>query len=186
LSADDRRDAERIITNIATAKSAHEKTRIVFQELRRDEVVTGVGVSLRPGEKPRDIVPRSDFADRAGAADTEEETIHRRTECDRVTLTLVAPELSGDDHKWKFSLGAKTVWARITDPSFNERLKPGSNSAPRMVTGIRMDVDIETVQELRDGVWVIVEQTITEVHKMSEPLSQPDWVNSPVQGDQPR
>jgi hypothetical protein len=185
LSEDEKRDVEQTVVRIATAKSTAEKARRVYFELSKDDAVTGVGVSLVPGVRPQHVVPRSEFAERAGMLMVDEELVPRRTETDRLTLTLAAPALQEGDYKWKFQLGGKAVWAHMHDPDFQARLSPGSNSAPRMVTGIRMDVDLETVQELKEGVWTTVNQTVKRVYQLSEPVTQPRWLESPVQGDEP-
>ncbi|MBA3677306.1 MAG: hypothetical protein H0W74_07885 [Sphingosinicella sp.] len=184
FSDEDRREVEEIAARVAASKSAREKAAKVYRELQRDDAVTGVGVSFVPGARPSDVVPRAQFGDRGGTLSVIEETIVRRTQVDRLTLTLVAPALSDMELKWKFLLGSKTVWAFMDDPDFKERLRPGSNSAPRMVTGIRMDVEIETVQEMRDGVWNNVEQRIKKVHGLSEPTLQPGWLDAPTKPPQ--
>lgn len=185
LSDDEKKEIEEIVRRIVAARTTNEKAMNVYRELRKDEAVTGVGVSLTPGRAPPYVVPRSEFAERGGLFETDDEIIHRRTERDRIVLTLVAPELSGDEHKWKFIFGAKTLWAHMDDQDFKLRLAPGSNSAPRMVTGIRMDVDIETVQEMREGVWTTIEHRIIKVHSLSEPITQPAWLSAPTQDEKP-
>jgi len=186
LTVDEKRDAEQIVQRIATSKSTGAKSRTVYEELRKDPVVTGVGIAFQPGVRPNHIVPRSEFAERAGSAEIEQETISRRTETDRLTLTLAAPEISGSDNKWKFTLAGKTLWARMGDDEFKNRLRPGSDSAPHMVTGIRMDVTIETDQELRNSVWTTINQTIVKVHSLAEPLLQPGWLDSPTENEKPQ
>jgi len=186
LTASEQKEIEEIVRQIANARSPREKTSKVFAELARDQAVTGVGVSLRPGQRPPSVVPRSEFAERAGIISIEEEIVERRMERDRVTLTLLAPALDEEDHKWKFQLGAKTLWAHMEDQGFLERLRPGSNSAPRMTMGIRMEVELETVQEKKDGVWVTIDQTVIKVCRLSEPVSQPAWLDAPTQDGEPK
>jgi hypothetical protein len=185
LSADEQSEVQQIVRQIVDAKSTRAKVTRVYGELAQDEAVTGVGVSLTPAAHPPHVVPRSEFANRAGVVSIEEEIIERRRERDKVTLTLLAPALDEEDHKWKFQLGSKTVWAHMGDADFRKRLEPGSNAAPRMVMGIRMEVELETTQEKRDGVWVTIDQTVEKVRRLSEPLSQPSWLNSPVEREKP-
>lgn len=182
---DDKKAAEDLATKVAASKVAQAKIRQVYLELKKDDGVTGVGVSFVPGKRPADVVPRSEFEARSGAPSVTEETIKRRTEQERYTLTLVSPALSDSDYKWKFQLGTNTIWAFMDDEAFKNRLKPGSNSAPRMLTGILMVVDLETVQEFREGVWQTVEQRVKKVHRLDEPLQQSEWLDAPSEPEQP-
>ena len=186
MSEADKRNVEKIVTNVVAAKTTQAKAEGVYAELSKDPTVTGVGVSLKPAVRPRYVVPRSEFASRAGVNKVIEETIERRTETDRLTLTLLSPVLSAGEYKWKFELGSKTVWALMADADFIARLQPGSHAAPRMVTGIRMSVDVETVQEKQAGVWTTMSQKVTKVHGMSEPAAQPSWLDAPVQDEDPK
>jgi hypothetical protein len=173
---------EEIVQRIMAAKSVQERAAQVYTELPKDSNVVGVGVSLQPGERPAYIVPRDSFADRAGVKSVVEEVVSRRTETDTVTLALVAPVLSEGDYKWKFLFGTKTIWALMDDPDFKARLSPGSNSAPRMTAGIQLVVDLETVQEMQNGVWVIMSQRIIKVRNLQEPPRQASWLDSPSEG----
>lgn len=183
LTEVEKEDVGKIVTLVVQSKATQDKARRVYAELSRDDRVTGVGVSLIPGRRPADIVPRSDFALRAGEQTEVIENIQRRIVPDRVTLLLLSPSLSADDLKWKFSLSGKTVWAHMDDADMRARIMPGSNSPPHMLAGIEMDVDLETTQEFRDGVWVITDQRVVKVHSLREPPSQPDWFNSPTEND---
>ena len=175
----ERRNIDAILSKIADSKATRDKASAVFFELSKDKNVSGVGVSLVPNIRPPFVVPREEFGARSGVQDIEEELIARRTERDRLELTLLAPVLSEGDYKWKFQFGSKTLWALMDDATFKARLEPGSNSAPRMITGIRMDVDLATVQELKNGAWTTVSQTITKVHGIVEPVKQPSWLGAP-------
>lgn len=183
LSDEEKDDIGRVVTIVVHSKATQDKARAVYSELRKDERITGVGVALEHGRKPSDLVPRSDFAARCGEQSVLEETVRRRTGTDRLMLTLVAPSLSEADLKWKFDLAGKTVWAHMDDLDFRARIMPGSTSPPHMLAGILMDVDLETSEELKDGVWQIVDQRVKKVHRLQEPPSQPDWFSSPAQSE---
>lgn len=185
LSSSEQEEALRVARQVVESKTAREKAQRVYAELSKDDRVTGVGATLTPGHRPADIVPRSEFSERAGGSkEIVEETIQRRIVPDRLTLTLIAPSLSEEDYKWKFRLGTKTVWAHMDDETMRARIAPGSNSAPRMLLGIVLDVDLETIQEFRDNVWVVIDQRVTKVHSLKEPTSQPSWLNSPRDDDE--
>lgn len=178
LSEAEKAEMETIITRIVESRAARERAQTVFAELAKEERVTGVGVALEHSRRPRDVIPRSEFPVRS-ATDFVEETIQRRFQTEHVTLTLLAPALEEDDHKWKFRRGTKIVWAHMDDPDVRARIGPGSNSAPRMLVGILMDVDLETTQEFKDGVWEVVNQRVVKVHAWREPPLQTSLLDSP-------
>lgn len=179
LPDEQRVEIEDAVSRVLTSKSVAERAAAVYAELPRDPNITGVGVSFKAGERPAHIVPRAEFHERAGIQGVSEELIPRRIEVNRLTLVLVAPVLSDGEYKWKFLYRQKTLWALMDDPDFLARIAPGSRSAPHMMTGIRMSVDLETVQEMKDGVWTITKQRITKVHGLEEPPKDVSWLDSP-------
>lgn len=179
MSPAEQKQVEETVARILASKSVQDKASAVYAELPKDRNVTGVGISFVPGQRPAHIVPRDEFSDRAGVHAVTEEMVPRRTELDRLTLILVAPVLSDGDYKWKFRYGERTLWALMDDPDFLVRIAPGSKSAPHMMTGIRMTVDLETTQEFKDGVWVITKQRIMKVHGLEEPPRDVSWLDSP-------
>lgn len=180
LTDDDRAEVESVVTTIIESKTAQDKARRVYSELQRDQNVTGVGVSFKPNQRPAVVVPRSEFATRAGSIEVKTETRTTRVVPSRVTLTLVSPALADDDSKWRFRIGDKVLWAYMNDSDFRARIMPGSNSAPRMLIGIQMDVEMETTEELQeDGTWKVIEHHIVRVRGLREPPSQKDlWDSS--------
>ena len=59
--------AEKVVL-LLNNKQGQDHVREIFVELEHDPSITGVGVTLSHGEKPKVIVPRSEFASRAGAS----------------------------------------------------------------------------------------------------------------------
>lgn len=181
ISDEERKLLAAEIAKALKADVGREKGRVVYRELQRDPAVEGVGISLTPETPPTVIVPRTDFAARAGEEGVTEEVIRRRTETHRETVVLLSPMLTDGDQKWKFQLGSKNFWAVMGDARFKALLQPGSNQAPRMIAGLRMDVDIVTIQEHRDGVWVNTSHRIEKVHGIQEPQKQASWLDAPAE-----
>jgi len=183
LTDEKRKEIEEIVLRIVEAKSARANAQEVYKQLSQDNSVRGVGVSLRPEQKPVAIVPRDEFSVRSGIESVVVETVVRRTVSSRVSLTLVSPALTEDEYKWRFRLGDKTLWAYMADDAMQARITPGSSSAPGMTIGIVMDVTLQTIQEMNETVWENVEHRVVKVHTLREPASQPSLLSSPTKDE---
>lgn len=183
MSPEEKRQVEEIVTRIVSAKSVQQKAAQVYSELPKDKNIAGVGVAFGEGKKPAYVVPRSHFEERSAIHSVVEEVVSRRTEVDTKTLSLIAPVLSEGDYKWRFWYEGRPMWALMDDPDFKLKLAPGSNSAPRMTAGIQMVVDLETIEELQNGAWTIVNRRIVRVRGLKEPPRQTDWLNSSPEGE---
>jgi len=71
----------------------------------------------------------------------------------------------------------------MKDQAFLQRLLTGTASVP-MVTGIRMDLEIEVTEEFRGGVWVVIQRDVTRVVRLVSPPKQPTLPLTPVGNDQ--
>lgn len=184
LTEDERVEVADAVTRIASSQTTQNKASKVYAELQRDPSVSGVGVSFQPGVRPTIIVPRSEFENRAGNIEIVTETRVTRITPSRVTLTLTSPALSDDDNKWRFRFAGKTLWALMDDEDFRARISPGSNSAPKMLIGIEMDVDLESHEELQEnGTWKVIDHHVVRVRTLREPSSQNDFFGSAPKDD---
>ena len=61
--------------------------------------------------------------------------------------------------------------ASIKDQAFLDNLLNGRIAVP-MVAGIQMDIDLDTTEEKQNGVWVIVDRTVTRVGEIHPPAIQ--------------
>ncbi|RAK50815.1 hypothetical protein DJ017_19880 [Phenylobacterium soli] len=151
-----------------------------YQEIDRDPAIRGVGTSLTPGEKPRALVPRSEFAARAGRAAPREETVNRRTRVEDIPVVLISPVLVAGTRRWKLKSAEGEFGATIKDEEFVRRVLNGTTNV-RMKAGIEMSVELETVEEFRHGVWQVIEHNVLRVFGLTEPPTQGDLL--PPDGD---
>jgi hypothetical protein len=169
--ADAKKIAEKVKQMLDSGVAKPQVQRI-YRDLERDPAVKGVGVSTKPGTRPHEIVPRSEFSTRGGYQTLEETTIHRREKTDRETVTLISPVLLPGTRRWRFSSREGEFGAPIQDETFLENLLSGTTAIP-MVAGITMEVDLQTIEEKReDGVWEAVERNILRVHTVTPALRQ--------------
>ena len=143
----------------------------VYRELEKDEAIRGVGASVMLGQRPAIIVPREQFPSRSGAGFELRTSEERRQTTREERVTLISPVLLAGKRRWRFSFREGEFGAPIKDTLFVERLLAGQIAVP-MTAGIEMDVMLQTIQERRDGVWVILERNILQVIKIYPRLTQ--------------
>lgn len=166
------------------ARVAEQHARQVFREAERDPAIKGVGVTITPGERPAIIVPRAEFARRAGHGQIREETVRRRIVPDRQRVVLIKPVLVPGNRRWSLRTAQGEYGFTIRDTVFVERVLSGTTPIP-MVAGIEMDVDVETTEEFREGVWVQTERTVTHVLGLRQPERQASLMLPPREDDEP-
>ncbi len=162
-------DAQKIaekVKQMITGGVGKPQVQRLYRDLERDPAVKGVGVTTRPGTRPAEIVPKSEFSARGSYRTLEETTIHRRERTDNETVTLISPVLLPGTRRWRFSSREGEFGAPIRDEAFLENLLSGNTAIP-MVAGIIMEVDLQTIEEKReDGMWEPVERSILRVRSV--------------------
>ncbi|MEQ8603520.1 MAG: hypothetical protein RIB45_09380 [Marivibrio sp.] len=144
-----------------------------FRILQRDDAVIGAGIRLSSDPAgPVTIVPRSEFARRSGAG----EDIHIESDTKRVShseewVYLISPVLVQEKRRWKFSGSRGEFGAYVKDEEFLSKLLRGDFHL-EMVTGIKMYVQMETVEKREDGVWNVQETTIIKILDCQPPAEQ--------------
>lgn len=164
LSIEEKQELAREVEARVIERLASKQRKAVFQELERDPSIKGVGVTDRPGKKPSLIVPRSQFAERAGQdVKVIEEDVKRRTRPVRKTATLVSPVLKDAERTWRFQDGDEPEFGAVMkDHTFLEGLKVRDIEFP-LGLGVEMVFDMEIKEELEGGIWVEKSRTIIEV-----------------------
>lgn len=134
----------------------------VYEELKADDAIQGVGVSTLRDTKPEHIVPRSSFDAYALSPGMLSEESGIRTNSSIETVTLISPVLLPSNRRWRFSSSLGEFGASIADKGFLEQVLSGREPIA-MAAGITMKVAIETKEELVGGLWIVRERTITQV-----------------------
>lgn len=177
---------EKVLSKEETERLAEEIARILqkktvapqmqqfYREIERDTAITGVGITRNRGEKPREIVPRSEFAVRSGRETVVEKTERKREKVTDEHLIVIRPVLLPGPRRWKFmSMSMVEFGAAVKDSAFLEAVLRGKTLIP-MVAGIELDVELQTVEEFSDGVWVPAERNVLRViniHPPSTPVN---------------
>jgi hypothetical protein len=139
--------------------------RQVFRELEQDKSIVGVGATQKTGQRPAVIIPRSEFAIHFGdAVITPNDTPERRTRRERMDVVLVTPTLKDAERRWRFQLGSLPEFgATMKDHEFLQALSEGRVALP-LRTGIHMDIELETKEELAGLMWEARERNVIKVH----------------------
>jgi hypothetical protein len=162
LSDDDLKNVADAVVRAMEAHVAAPEVRQVFREVARDEMIEGVGVTLRPRARPASIVPREQFEERGAEAPLPNPGRDERTVITEVRVTLISPVLLPGKRRWRFRWGAGEFGAPVKDEEFLVRALTGLEPIP-MRAGITMDVELETREEHEGGVWVPKERTVLRV-----------------------
>ena len=175
--------AEKVVRGLE-AKKAKQHIQEIYREAERDTAITGIGITEHAGERPENIVPRSEFSLRAGNSQIREVTVSRRIVPTRMTVTLIKPVLVPGERKWGLLTPLGELGFKIKDKDFVNRVLSGTTSIP-MVAGIEMDVETETTEEMQGGVWVQVDRVVTHVNGLRSPPEQGVLFFPPTQNNEP-
>lgn len=152
------------ITEMIEKGTGRTEAQRVYRELERDPAIRGVGVTSEPGQRPSIIVPRSEFRVRAGYGTPRVETVQRRVTDDRFEAILIKPVLvPHSTRRRRFSTAHGEISLVMKDDQFVDDLLSGARPAP-MLLGLVVDMAVETMEELVDGVWTVTGRSVQKVY----------------------
>jgi hypothetical protein len=157
------------------AAFAAPQKRELFLQLDREPVITSVGPmpSIMLGDKPPPalIVPRSDFAPRAGVVVVSQETSEKKTTSERLPVILLTPKLKAKELMWEFAdETGRPFSAKMKDPDFISALEQGRTGAELKI-GLKMEIEVETKLETVDGLWIVKSRDVTKVYSPRLPAA---------------
>lgn len=177
IGEEELQEIARRIEPILLERTGSAPIRQLYQELERDEAVRGVGLSSTPGRRPTFVVPRSEFSVRA---DTNHppDTALTRLSSHEIEVVLVSPVLIEGKRRWRFLSHVGEFGAPVLDERFMHAVLSGTTSVP-MRAGIRMNILLETDEELVDGVWKIVARRVMRVYSLTAAPTQSQLFDPP-------
>ncbi len=160
-------EVEAIAREVVAAQEkqvAADQRRQLFHELNKDTSIVGVGVTQERDTRPAVIVPRAEFAERAGSTITVSEAeVKRRTEVAVLPVILVSPTLKDAERSWRFQAGNLPEFGAVMkDHAFLNALVAGRIALP-LRAGVEMQIELETKQEKVGDVWVVRERSVLRV-----------------------
>ncbi|MFT9265923.1 hypothetical protein, partial [Gluconobacter potus] len=145
-----------------------------FRSLDADKAVKGVAISKNIKDKPKNLIPKSEFKARY-AEKHEVEISEYREEHETEWVTLISPVLSkASNRQWGFVDKNGKFGAKIDDQDFLNKLHNGELNVP-MRPNILMKVSILRSEELIDGVWHIKSRKIDKIFTIKIPESQGEF-----------
>ena len=173
----------------AYQRQAAPRVEEVYRELEADPAIAGVGATREVGQRPETIIPRTEFASRATAAPASAANPGLdRARRDRITietLTLVSPVLLESKRKWRFIGKDGEFGAAMKDGLFLDNLLRGRVAIP-MVAGIRLEVELQTLEDpIEGGAWLVKQRNVLRVRRVNAPPTQIQLGLHPTQPRQP-
>lgn len=154
LSDEDRERLDEFIRITSDKPAVEESRRKFFRAVEKDPAIRGVGVTEERGERPKNLIPSSQFAERGGLWISEEEE-HFRTVWPVLDVTLVGPMLVSKPRSWKFRPeGLPEFSAKMQDPKFLAALEE-DHVRERLRVGIQMTIRLKVEEQKIGGVWVV-------------------------------
>ena len=171
LTEEERKELATDIVEKLNKGAARQQSQRLFEELERDTKIDGVGVTTVAGKRPADIVPREAFSiysDQTALLEGE-----RRTTVQNVEATLISPVLVPGERRWKFRSATGEFGASMRDRGFMNDVLSGALDI-RLKAGLVLDLELTVVEVWQEGVWVIEQRSVSDVH---------GWRNAPEQAD---
>jgi hypothetical protein len=184
-------DIEAIVRRTIDAyqKQAAPKVEEIYRELDADPAISGIGASREPGTRPEHVIPRDEFQARARLMGgvtfelDEERTPRVRTSIEM--LTLVSPVLLESKRRWRFLGKEGEFGASMKDSVFLDNILRGRSAIP-MVAGIRLEVELQTIEDpIEDGAWLVRQRNVLHVRRFNTPQIQGHLQLSSPQPRQP-
>lgn len=148
------------------ATFAAPQRRELFHQLEREPVIVSAGAMPSLTEKPPPplIVPRADFAPRAGIVAVSQDTAQRKKTSERLPVILLTPKLKAKELMWEFAdESGHTFSAKMKDPDFIRALEEGRTGAELKI-GLQMEIEVETKLETVNGLWTVKSRDVTKVY----------------------
>lgn len=163
LSDDDVTRVAKAVADMERNKCAVELRREIYRQAERDSTITGIGSTPKVGQKPKVIVPRSEFRQRSGGGEITEQLIEQRTIWKRdYPVTIVRSYSRAEERRWRFEHDGAEFSATMRDPDFLAEIK-GGHTGIEIGEGVEIRIDLRIKEELVDGLWNVKEQDVMKV-----------------------
>lgn len=144
--------SDAVTANLRNKNALNYKSEI-FRHIERDPAIVGLGAGTSLTNKPRTIVPRSEFHSRSEPPTKFTPAAkYRELPEDNCSVVLIKPVLVSKPSVWRFQRGSSQFSATMEDKEFLEAI--GSrHTGLELGQGIEMTVNLLTKQEFINGVW---------------------------------
>ena len=172
-------DIEKIASKLAqaiTSTETKEKVQNVYHALHSDAHISGVGAAKDSSKQPSAIVPRSEFAFRAGASATAVILPQQRTYERDCVVTLIRPVLLDDPkRRWGVRWGGTEFGVTIKDPELLHDVASGGLNQ-KLESNVQLEVIIRFKDQFIEGAWHTTDRTLLKVLRWIAPRTQGSMV----------
>jgi hypothetical protein len=158
LSEADRALLRPLQERVAASPDVQAASRKFYRTIEVDKAITGVGVAPDWESRPALIVPRSEFHERGGLWDMEEDGPAEEYRHAIWEVVLLRPNLVSKPQPWQFSRDGFKFSAQMADAHFLVALREGRVPL-NMQEGVIMRVEVEYKERLIGQVWEAVPQS---------------------------
>lgn len=166
LSDTDRALLEPMRAKAAQSPAVQKANRQLYGTLQADSAIQGIGVSQDWKTRPLIIVPRSEFPERSGLWELQEDAPAVRPEHAIWDVVLRRPALISKPQAWEFSRDGFRFSAQMSDAIFLAALKDGRIPLT-LQEGVIMRVEVEWKETLNGQVWDMVPRSRRIVRVLS-------------------
>lgn len=166
LTAEDIARIAEAVTNIERSETVKAPRREFYKAVEQDHAITGVAaVPNDSAERPRVIVPRGEFLERATRYTPVESdgALEPRVVPERLEVVLVQPPLIDSNRQWKLFANGHEFGAKMLDERFKLQILDGSTDL-RLAGGVILDITLEITQVNEGGLWHNKSYAVSEVH----------------------
>lgn len=173
LSDDDRALLTAMQEQVWRSRPAKEASKRFYRTLEQEPAIAGIGVADSWAERPSVIIPRSQFPERGGMWEPQDEIRTERIVRNDWQVVLLRPVLQATPHAWRFSRDGLAFSAMMHDAQFLAALRDGRIPL-NLQEGVMMRVEVEHVERLHNQIWEPVPRSWRVVRVLSPaPRSSP-------------
>jgi hypothetical protein len=158
LSEKDRAILKELKSEIAKSKDVKHAQQRLYRTLDKDPAISGVGVSDNTETEPAIIIPKNQFAERAGLWSQSIDQKQEQTVEHVWNVVLVKAAFSSIPRGWRFSRDGIEFGAKMNDAYFLEALSAGRIPIS-LQEGVLMTIEVEYKEVLEGQLWVYVPNT---------------------------
>lgn len=151
LPEDQMQRLEGVRAKAAAAPQVQSASKRFYRTIEADPAIIGVGVAQSWTERPTIIVPRSEFAERGGLWEIEQDQ-DQRIQRDTWDVVLLRPNLVSRPQPWQFSRDGLKFSAQMADSQFLIAMKEGRVPLT-LQEGVVMRVEVEYIERLDGQIW---------------------------------
>lgn len=158
LSEPDRALAMEMRSRVENDAAVSKAARRFYRTVERDPAITEIQIADGFDKAPIATVPRSEFAERGGLWEPQEDPPAEEKRTDTWDVVLLKAPFVHEPRAWTFSRDGLPFSARMEDPTFLAAIAAGTVPIT-LQEGVMMKIEVEYRERLIGQVWEYVDKT---------------------------